>query len=350
VNANPADAAAARARALAYAAGVRALGTTEASALIAPRRTSDLADSLDTRRVQLNQRLQQYLGVGAGAATSIFFATRDFSYIDLQGRAGVPGLLGSPLGGGLDSIHTTERIGFGDIGLTAQYLVFDRFHYDASPPPRLQSRLTVGAAVRLPTSRPDSARSLVDIPTGEGAGVELRSAWDVITGRFGATVAGRYVKSFGRTVLAPVVGDPEAEYPYPLFGPRERTPGDVAGIDLTPRWLLTRRLTLDAHYGLELSGRTTYGAPEAVPDDPCTECQALLVTPLPQASEAARMAQRIGFGFRYSTVEAYAIGRARFPVELSFVRLSTVTGDVGVEKQTRDQLQMRIYYQLLRRR
>jgi hypothetical protein len=49
-------------------------------------------------------------------------------------------------------------------------------------------------------------------------------------------------------------------------------------------------------------------------------------------------------------VESFARGRARYPIEVAFVRLATVTGDPGVEKQTRDQLQIRLFYQLLRRR
>jgi hypothetical protein len=350
VNANRADAVAARARAEDYAAGARALGATDTDALIAPRRSSDLADVLEARRIQLNQQLQQYLGAGAGAGGSVFFAPTDFSYIDLQGRAGAPALLGGRLGGGLDSIRTTEKIGFGDIAIGARFLLFDRFQYDSAPPSRIQSRLIVGGAVRLPTSRPDSALSLVDIPTGDGAGVELNTAWDAIVGRFGATVGARYAKSFARTVQAAVYGDPEADFPYPLFAPRARTSGDVLGLDLTPRLLLTESIALNLHYGLERIGATTYGSPEAAPTDPCPTCLSIAPLAIETTSGTARTAQRLGFGIRYSTVESFARGRARYPIEVSFVRLATVSGDPGVAKQTRDQLQLRLFYQLLRRR
>ena len=348
VNANTADATAARARAVSYAQAAQALGTAADAAVIAPRRSSDLADTLEARRIQLNQRLQQYLGATAGAGQSLYFAPTDFSYIDLQGRAGVPALLGGPLGGGLDSIHTTEKLGLGDVAVGARFLVFDRFRYDSAPPPWLQSRLMVGAAVRLPTSRADSARMLVDIPTGEGAGVEVSGAWDAIIGHFGATVGARYVKGFARTVQASLVGDPEADYPYPLFGLRSRTAGEVLGLDLTPRLLVNESLALNGHYGLERVGATTYGAPEGSPF-PCIYCQST-AAPEEFTSGDTRTAQRLGFGIRYSTVESYARGRARYPIEVSFVRLSTVSGDPGVEKQTRDQIELRLFYQLLRRR
>ncbi len=353
VIANTADAAAARARAQSYADAVQTLGTTATSVIVAPRASSNLADTLDARRLQLNQLLQQYLGADAGSPKGIFTAATDFSYFDLQGNraTGTPGFLQSSLGGGLDSIYTTNRIGLGDIAVGARFMVFDRFQHDASPPPRLQTRMVVGAAVRLPTSFADSAQNLTDIPTGEGAGVELQSAWDMIVGRFGATVAGRYVKSFGRTVQAAVYGDPEAAYPYPLFAMRTRTPGDVFGLDITPRLLLTQTLALDGHYGLERIGATTYGLPDAtlVPD-PCATCQSLLDLPVVTTSGTARTAQWFGAGLRYSTVDSYARGQASYPIEVSFMHLMTTTGDSGLPNATRDQIQVRLFYQLFRRR
>jgi hypothetical protein len=351
VNADPNAAAAARARALAYADAASQLATTQTSAVVAPRGSSALADSLEVRRTQLNQLLQQYLGAGAGASSSLFFAPTDFSYIDLNGRTGVPAFLGSTLGGGLDSIHTTERIGFGDIAVGAQLLVFDRFQHDAAPPPRVQSRLVVGAAVRFATSFPDSAQSLVDIPTGDGAGVDVRSAWDVIIGHFGATTAVRYSKSLARTVTAPLLGDPEAPFPYPLFGPRSRTAGDVIGVDLTPRILLTDWLALDGHYGVERVGATEYGGP-GLSGPACANCLSLAVStpPVVTVVGTARTAQRIGVGVRYSTVDAYARGGARYPVEISYAHLATATGDDGLPHQSRDQIEMRLYYQIRRAR
>jgi hypothetical protein len=348
VNANPADAAAARQLALSFAQAATALGTTASTAIVAPRSSSDLAKAIEARRVQLNLQLQQYLGANAGPTVSVFSAPTDFSYRDLQGdrAVGAVGLLSGPLGG-LDSIHTTERIGFGDIAIGARYLVFDRFQRDSSPPARIQSRLMVGAALRFATSLPDSAQRLLDIATGDGAGVDLSSAWDLIVGRVGGTVGVRYAKSFGRTVQASLVGDPEAPFPYPFFGERKRTPGDVLGLDLTPRLLLTETLAFDAHYGFERVGATTYGVPEGTLT-PCAACSAADLTT--EVSGTTRTAQRLGFGFRYSTVDAWARGHAPYPVEVSFARLSTISGDAGLPNQTRDQIEVRLFYQLLRRR
>jgi hypothetical protein len=347
VNANAADAAAARAQAQSFAAAVRTLGTDSATALLAPRSISDVAFAIDAARLALNQRLQQYLGSGFGSTSGVYTARTPFSYIDLQGRFGAPGLLQGPLGGGLDSIHTTERIGFGDIAVGAQYLLLDRFQRDSLPLRGIQTRVSIGGALRFATSRPDSARTLLDIATGDGPGAEFRTALDVILGHFGSTIAGRYVKSFSRTVQAPLFGDPEAPWPYPLFGNRTRTAGDVLGVDVTPRLLLGESMSIDGSYGIERIGPTRYDdVAIASLIDPCTGC---VLPPVVTVSGGTRTAQRLGLGLRYSTVDAFLRHRAAYPLEVSFTHLTTITGDVGLPRLSREQIQVRLFYRLFRR-
>jgi hypothetical protein len=208
-------------------------------------------------------------------------------------------------------------------------------------------RVVVGGLVRFATSLPDSGRNLADIPTGEGAGAEVRSALDVVSGRFGATVAGRYTRSFSRTVEASLVGDPDAPWPYPVFGPRQRRAGDVIGLDVTPRYFVSGWLSLNAHYGLEHIGATTWSATDV--QDSCADCLAY-ASPLPGPTETARTAQRLGLGARMSSVDSYARGQAAFPIEVSITHLETVTGGLALPKDTRDQIQVRIFYQLRRAR
>jgi len=347
INADPAGAAAARDAAHAYANAASVLGADASSAFLAPREGSTLAVAIDARRLVINSALQQFLGAGAGSATGVFTASSDFSYIDLQGRGGTAGLLQSTLGGGLDSLHTSDRLGIGDVAVGARYLVFDRFAHGSAPIPTVQSRLLVGAAVRFATSQADSARDLVDIAPGEGAGVELHSALDLISGRFGGTIAGRYVKALSRTVTAPLFGNPEAFYPIPVFGERKRTAGDVLGLDVTPRYFFSDWLSVDGHYGVERTGATVYSS--NLTGTPCANClgagnSADIVTTVGSAT----MTQRLGLGFRLSTVNAYTRGRARYPIEVSFAHLQTVTGDAGLPKASRDQIQLRVYYRLRR--
>jgi hypothetical protein len=346
ITADPAGAATARDEANAFADAVTALGVDAATALLAPRAGSALGTAIDARRLVINQALQEFLGAGAGSSTAVFAATTDFSYLDLQGSRGSPGLLASALGGGLDSLHTSDRLGIGDVAIGARYLLFDRFARDANPVAGLQTRMQVGAAVRFATSQADSARDLVDIAPGEGAGVELHSAMDLLSGRFGGTIAARFVKPFARTVTAPLFGDPEAFYPIPVFGERKRTAGDVVGLDLTPRYFFSDWLAVDALYGVERVGATTYSAPVAEP--PCANCLSVAAPSVVTTVGSATMAQRVGLGFRLSTVNAYARGETHFPIEISFSHLETVRGDPGLPKVSRDQIQLRIYYRLLR--
>lgn len=332
---NRADAEATVLSARRYAGAVRSsLGTDTATAFIAPRTASALAAAIDAQRLALNARLQRYLGGGFGASTPVFTAASDLSYIDLNGRFPSPGLLQSPVGGGLDSLRTTNRVSIGDVAVGARVLLLDRLAADSGWA-GWGGRLVLGAQLRLATGGADSARNLVDISPGEGPGVEVNGAMDVLRGRVGGTVAARYVKAFARPVIASVSG-PGAVFPFPLFAAVSRTAGDVVGVDVTPRFLLGEWFALDAHYGLERVGTTA----DVLPADAAAEASRSGIVSQPNAGGTSH---RVGLGVRYSTVEAFARGRARYPVEVSFTHLETISGDVGVAKLFRDQIQLRLY-------
>jgi hypothetical protein len=334
VLANTADAAAASAAARQFANAVKtALGTSATTALIAPMASGPLAARIEAQRTAINASVQRYLGASAGAPGAVYAAATPFSYIDLQGRDGIPGLLQSALGGGLDSLRTTNRLAVAGITVGAQYLLFDTFARDTLPPRGMQTRLVVGGAYRFEPLFADSATTLGTIAATEGSAVEVRSAMDLVASRFGATVAARYSHSFGQTVNAPLLGDPEAFWPVPVFGAVTRTPGAAIAIDFTPRLLLGEWFAVNGHYGLERTGATTYDR-LTIPD--CDACAFTAETP-------SRTAQRAGFGIRYSTVDAYARGSTRLPVEVSFTHLETFAGDAGVAKVRRDQVQMRVF-------
>jgi hypothetical protein len=114
----------------------------------------------------------------------------------------------------------------------------------------------------------------------------------------------------------------------------------VVGLDLTPRYLLNEVFALDAHYGLERVGATTYDAGELVVANGGTTASDGAFTGV------AHTAQRVGFGARYSTVDPFLAGRARLPLEVSFTHLETISGDAGTPKVWRDQVQLRLFYQL----
>jgi hypothetical protein len=337
-------AAAARSAADFASAVTAAYGTTLQTALIAPRTGSPLATLIDARRAALEAQLRTY--VPSASVAALATASTEFAYADFQGRNGVAGLLQSRLGGGLDSIRTSERIGVGDVQLRARYLVIDRVTYDTGAVRGLQTRLAVTGALRFATSVADSTANLVDIGTGDGAGAEVRSALDIAGRRVGVTLAARYARSLARTVSVPVLGYASGEFPLPVFGEVSRTAGDVMAMDVTPRLFFGEWMAFEGQYGFERRGGTTYsGGAAAAPDPLCLACQGAS----PITSTPATAMQVIGVGLRYSTVDAYLRGRARYPVEVSYRHLEALTGDAGSPKTYREQIQLRIYYRLLRR-
>jgi hypothetical protein len=343
VTANLADARAAQAAALSFASSVRtALGTDSTTTIVAPLTGSALAASIEQRRLAINTSIQRYLGAGAGTTTKVFTAPNALSYIDVNGRGSDAGLLRNALGGGLDSLHTVDRLGFGDIAVGARFVLLDHFQRDSLPATGPQLRMTIGGNVRFATSLADSARNVADIQTGEGAGAEVNSAVDLISGRLGITGAARYVKSFARSSTGVLTGDPTAAYPFSPFGPVTRTAGDVVALDLTPRLFLSEWLALDGHYGLERRSASTI-ARALLPPASGVDVQSVVSG---DATIDGATAQRIGLGARFSTVDAYLRGRARFPIEVSLTHLETITGGVGEPKLFRDQVQLRLYYRL----
>jgi len=338
VRGKEAAAAAAAKRAADFAGAVAtAYGITPTTAVVAPLAGSALATTIDAQRLALQTQLATYVpGTVLGTLPT---ATTEFSYIDLQGRAGVRGLLGSELGGGLDSIATTERLGIGDVEVRARVLLLDHVQRDSLPIHGPQVRLGLAGIVRFATSRPDSATNLIDIGTGEGAGIEVRSSLDVRSGRVGATVSGRYATFFERTVRVPLVGYPIAGFPYPQFGEVSRTGGNVFGLDVTPRVFVGDWLAFEGMYGHEHTDAATFTGAGA---SPCSAC-----TPLPNSILPAPLTvQRLGIGVRYSTVDAFLRRRARYPIEVIYRHLETITGDAGAPKIFRDQIQLRLYYRI----
>jgi hypothetical protein len=333
-----ASAAAARARAFADAVST-AYGVTEQTAIVAPLAGSQLALAIEAQRAALEAELATY--APGTTVSTLSTAATELSYVDLQGRNRTPGLLQSELGGGLDSIHTTERLAIGDVELRARLLLLDHVQRDTLGGAGLVYRLALGGTYRFATSLADSARDLLDIATGTGGGAEGRAALEVAYGRVGATVGARYAKSFARTVEVPLVGYPIGGFPYPAFGSVEMTSGDQFGLDVAPRVFLGSWLAFEGDYGMERTGAPTVTAADT---EPCSACTALAGSILP----VARTVHRLGAGVRFSTVDAYTRGQAKYPIELSFRHFETISGDAGAPKLFRDQIQLRLYYPLFR--
>jgi hypothetical protein len=113
----------------------------------------------------------------------------------------------------------------------------------------------------------------------------------------------------------------------------------VIGIDVTPRFFVGDWLAFEGRYGYEHTDAPTFTDATA---SPCSACTVLANSVLPTPWTV----QRIGFGVRYSTVDSFMRHRARYPIEVSYRHLETITGDAGAPKQFRDQIQLRLYYRI----
>ena len=115
----------------------------------------------------------------------------------------------------------------------------------------------------------------------------------------------------------------------------------MLGIDVRPRVFLGEWLAFEAQYGLEHVGLPTFTSPSG---EECAPCAPLIGSILP----AARTVQNVGIGLRYSTIESYIRRRARYPVEVSFRHLQAISGDAGAPQSYRDQILLRLFYQVRR--
>ncbi len=125
-----------------------------------------------------------------------------------------------------------------------------------------------------------------------------------------------------------------AENPFPDTAQTRvlrREPGLRVAASLTPRYRLTNELSFAAQYRLEVAGATAYAGEGAE-----------LLGPIELI--AARTAHRVGVGAGYTTVGAYAAGRAPFPAEVSLLYGRTLAGTGGAPADTRLELGVRAYY------
>jgi len=231
-----------------------------------------------------------------------------------------------------DSLGSPDRIGIGDVEVSARLKLLDRF---ADTTGGMKLRATLLGVVRIGTGRPPTGTVPFEVGTGTGqtsadggAFIDMR-----FSRRFMATLGAQYTSYFTSSDVARL---PNSDYTlFPLDVPitgawRE---GDALQLEATPRISLTDYFTFFGAYTFRHQAASKYTSPDA--------------PALPLFS--ATTEQRAGLGFGYSTITRYARGRASVPIELSFTHLETLTATGGlVPKYSRDQIELRIYYRLRR--
>jgi hypothetical protein len=210
---------------------------------------------------------------------------------------------------GRDSLATQERIGIGDVEIGAKFLVIDA-------PPTATRRggmsLAVASSVRLPTGSRETVGEMLDLRLGEGAVViDSRAVFDGRFGRVGLLASGQVaVKASDDDAMAGATSAPASE----LFPSSTR----MVQLHVAPRWHISDPLSFHGAYSL-------------------------------RSTDKSGGDQLIGGGVSFSTMRAYRTGESRaIPMEMRFTHLEAIAGDRGRPKFFRDQIEVRIYYRLMR--
>jgi hypothetical protein len=194
-------------------------------------------------------------------------------------------------------------------------------------------RAAAGARVRFPTGPRNQGVFLLQEPARTGLfGVSgdavadwfLSSRWWVSADAAAQLVAGAEVQRLAFS----------DELPFPDTTQRRslrRTQGVIFGAGVTPRYRLTREFSFAAQYRFESAGGVTYTGEGAGRIGPIENV-------------AAQTAHRVGAGASYSTVGAYAAGRASFPAEVSLLYARTLAGTGGAPAATRLEFGVRAFY------
>lgn len=175
-------------------------------------------------------------------------------------------------------------------------------------------RTAVGGRVRLPTGR-SGTRFFTEIPPGNG---HLGFGVDVLNDVF---FSSRWMVNASASLDVLLPADVPrlafaADRPFPADSAMRtlrREPGPRLAFSLTPRWRLTDEISFSGEYSLLAQGRTSYTGVEGV-------------LPGPLEWRTGGSMHALGIGARYSSLQAFARGRADVPFEVTLTVSRAVAG------------------------
>jgi len=255
----------------------------------------------------------------------------------------------SAYGIGAVPLETVERSHIGDVEAGIKVLLYDGL--GARPPQTVdlrgvKFRVAAGAVYRRATAQYQSADDFADIGTGDAQDdIEGRLYADVLVGRrFWASVVGRYGVQQADAQFLRIPDQPNAPFPA---GYRKqfvsRDLGDYFVGEFSPRVSLSDALMFTATYSYYSKGEDAYTG-----QFPVTNLSGAAVTLDASILNAgtARTEQRIVGGFTYSTMAAYYRGRARRPLEVSYVFGQALGGSGLAMKSFTQAIGLRLYVPL----
>lgn len=195
---------------------------------------------------------------------------------------------------GRDSIANSERVLIGDVELGAHFRALDR------RTKRSRMQLAVGTGLRLATGSRQYKGELVDLSTG--GGMIIASGRAVMDGRMGRV---------GLIASTSFASNLRAVDTVKLATRSERW----TDISLSPRWHFSDPFSVHAAYSL-------------------------------RSTDKEGGDQLVGGGLSISRISDFTGGP--LPIEMRFTHLQAIRGDPARPKFFRDQLELRIYYRLLK--
>ncbi len=274
------------------------------------------------------------LGV-TGFATPLPLPAEPFDQEDFESYLTLPfgPIAGRPL-------RPSQIFLLGDIEVGAAYTWLDRWDRGVRPG---GIRSALEAKVRLATGYLDFTDNFFDLGSGDRqTDIDVRLVTDVGSGRWGARLAGRYVRQFPSTLLRRVT------LPSQPFAPRNRLAqvrrdlGDIAAFDVQPFFRLTPTiaLALSGSHWTRKSDRVTYASPgDSIPG----------VNAGDLALETNASATIIGGGVTYANAGALRPGGRGVPVDARLSYEMTVRASGGrVPKARVMRAELRLYHRLFR--
>lgn len=265
--------------------------STTTGAAFVPASGSTAQTAIEQRVSLFNTQFQDFLGSSGSFVTTIPVAA--------GGPAGVSELqryLTEDLG--RDSVAFQEKVFIGDWELGAKYRAID---IPATETRRLAMQLALAGVLRFPSGTRHSPGEIVDLRTGTGATtVATRAILNAKYARLGLLASAD---------LAVALGDVDS-----LRG--VASDSRWTEVHLAPRWHLSEPFAIHGAYSLR-------SANESGGD------------------------QLAGIGVTFTTIERW--DRSRLPIEMRYTHLEAITGDAGRPRFFRDQIELRLYYRLLKR-
>jgi hypothetical protein len=261
--------------------------------------------------IELQSRLREIEGVD-----TLVLPTRGVSYAELLARPALRAQLSEEEAAALGLNSTRRPYHLGDVQFGARFLLIRGPAGWPFPDTivRRSLRTVVGARLRLPTGQGDT-RTFTELPPGGGhLGVGVDVLNDVfLSRRWYVNVAASGDLLLPADVMRQAFGEGRVFPADTALRTLRRVPGPRVALSVTPRWRLTDEISFNGEYALVAQARTRYEAPEGV---------------VPGVFEwrTGGVAQALGIGARYSSLQAYARGRARVPFELGLSLSNAVVG------------------------